>query len=61
MDKGYNQLPVYYCAECRSLHILRTQMGRGSLSYCGKCGNTAIVKTDIFNYLKLLENGRRKD
>lgn len=56
MKAFYDKLPVYYCADCKSLYILRSAIGRSSISYCGKCGNTAVVKTDIHKYLKMLEN-----
>lgn len=59
MKKDYDSTPVYYCAECKSLYILRSKIGRGNVDYCGKCGNTAIVKTDINKYLKLFGDGKQ--
>jgi len=37
----YNEVPLYYCKRCLSLHILRMDE-IGGIDYCVKCGGTEI-------------------
>lgn len=39
----YNNMPVYCCKNCGDLEIIRDNVA----DYCGKCGQTIIVKTSI--------------
>lgn len=48
---GYNDEPVYYCANCLSLHI--RELGDVKLDICGECGNTDIKLTSLDNWNKL--------
>lgn len=39
----YNNIPVYYCKNCKSLKIMRD----GDSSVCGACSTSHIGKTSI--------------
>lgn len=52
-ENEYNDEPVYYCRNCLSLRILRVDGSKEC--YCDKCTSTHIGSTDIFTYLKKLE------
>jgi predicted RNA-binding Zn-ribbon protein involved in translation (DUF1610 family) len=51
--------PVFYCQHCLSLKILESE--KTSVSYCGVCGNTDIMRTSIefWEDLYFEENGRK--
>lgn len=52
LDKEYyNNIPVYFCKDCRSLKIMTIHPLWGD--YCADCSSTNIGKTNIFTWLEL--------
>lgn len=48
----YNEVPVFYCRDCLSLHILNID----KYNYCRKCGSTDVGVAMIDKWEKLYEN-----
>ena len=51
-DVDYNALPVYYCASCLSLKIMRVP-NMDDACYCEECGNTHVEETGIHQWEEL--------
>lgn len=49
-NESYNDVPVHYCASCKSLKIMTFS---SDMDYCDECGSTNIVTTHIDEYLKI--------
>lgn len=47
----YNEIPVFYCSKCLSLHIRNI----GEIDYCESCGSTEIRETTITEWDKNYE------
>lgn len=58
-SNNYNDIPVHYCSNCKSLRIL---VYDEETSYCDVCGSTDIKEGHIEDVLKLqnqIKNGTR--
>lgn len=54
----YNNIPVFFCKSCLSLHIIEDN--DNSESYCEKCGGTSIGRTSIIDWSFLYEKEYNK-
>ena len=48
---NYNKIPVHFCKTCLSLKVLKLESS--NVDYCGKCGNTEISTSSLFNNNKI--------
>lgn len=49
MDNKYDNIPVHYCRQCGSLHVLIED----GIDICGNCGSMAIGKASIEAWTEL--------
>lgn len=50
--EAIDKIPVYYCAGCLSLHVLRG-ISDEIPAFCGKCYSANILNTDIHTWREL--------
>ena len=52
----YNNIPVCYCAACKSLHIMVDEYT--AEEYCMECGEDLILMTHIDKWLELTKDNK---